>query len=82
VPSDERRRKLRRLSDMLDALVALHLDGDRAPSAGLYEDLAEIGIKDPQQHSVQVLIKRLVAIQKLYMGRMAPDRRTSGKRRS
>ena len=75
LPGEERRRRQRRLADLLEALVQLHLADDRRPDVGLLAQLAEVGIRGPDQLEVPLLIKRVAAIQTLYLGRLEPERR-------
>ena len=82
MPLEERRRALRRLDDLLEALEVLNLaDARRIPEA-VAERLEELGIEEPRGQSIARLIELVWKAQEPYLVKLAIDRRTRTRRRT
>ena len=78
---EERRGSLRRLDDLLQALESLNLlDRTEVPQPVL-ERLREIGIANPEKHSVPVLIEKVWEAQTQYLVAVPVERRQYRRRR-
>jgi hypothetical protein len=77
---DERRRGLRRLDDLLDALEELNLKEDPALPAPLRDRLKLAGIDDPDSHPIPALVERVLDAQEQFMIKLEPDRRVAERR--
>lgn len=77
---DERRSRLRRLDDLLDALEALNLRDSRAVPDRLAERLRQEGITDPEARSIRDLIENVLRVEKEFMIKLPDDRRVAGRR--
>ncbi|MGH7775823.1 MAG: hypothetical protein ACREPI_01410 [Candidatus Dormibacterales bacterium] len=82
VPQEERRRALRRLDDILEALEQLNLRDEVRLPALLRDRLVELGIDNPAQIPVPVLIEKVWERQQPYLIVLTEDRRRRRRRQS
>lgn len=82
MPLDERRRSLRRLDDLLEALEVLNLADSRRVPEQVADRLRELGIEEPHQQSIARLIELVWKAQEPYLVKLAIDRRTRTRRRT
>ena len=78
---DERRSRLRRLDDLLDALEALNLRDSRAVPDRLAERPRQEGITDPEARPIRDLIEDVLRVEKEFMIKLPDDRRVTGRPR-
>ena len=82
LPHDERRLRLRRLDDVLEALEQLNLhDRTELPDA-LRIRLLEIGVETPEKFTITQLIEKVWAIQQPFLVKVVVERRRRRRRRS
>ena len=82
LPPDERRRTLRRLDDILEALEQLNLAEKRELPDMLAIRLIELGIQDPRKFTVPQLIEKVWAVQQPFLITLVTDRRRRRRRKS
>jgi len=80
--ADERRRTLRRLDDILEALEQLNLQDRRDLPDMLAIRLIELGINDPRKHTVPQLIEKVWGVQQPYLITLVTDRRRRRRRKT
>lgn len=80
LPHDERRNRLRRLDDVLEALEQMNLRDERALDPLLRQRLHEVGIEDPDRYNPTQLIERVWAVQQPYLVKMVVERRRRRRR--
>ncbi|TME14700.1 MAG: hypothetical protein E6I70_14390 [Chloroflexi bacterium] len=79
----DRRRRLRRLDDLLEALETLNLHEVGSVPGPVAERLKELGVSEPQEHSITTLIDKVLEGQEGLMLTPLPvpvDRRRSRRR--
>lgn len=80
MPPDDRRNRLRRLDDILEALEQMNLrDVAELPDI-LAERLVEIGIDAPHQYSAPVLIEKVWGLQQPFLIAIPAERRRRRRR--
>ena len=82
LPADERRRQLRRLDDVLEALEQLNLNEVRELPDYVAERLVELGIEKPHRFTVTQLIEKVWAVQQPYLVKVVVERRRRRRRRA
>lgn len=80
LPHDERRNRLRRLDDVLEALEQMNLRDERTLIPALEERLIQLGVPAPQQLTPTQLIERVWAIQQPYLVKIVVERRRRRRR--
>lgn len=82
LPHDERRNRLRRLDDVLEALEQLNLHDQTELPEVLRIRLLEIGVETPDRFTVTQLIEKVWAIQQPYLVKVVVERRRRRRRRT
>ena len=82
VPQEDRRRALRRLDDILEALEQLNLHDEVRLPAPLRDRLVELGIENPSQLGIPTLIEKVWERQQPYLIVLTEDRRRRRRRQS
>jgi hypothetical protein len=82
LPHDERRLRLRRLDDVLEALEQLNLHDQTELPEALHIRLLEIGIETPEKFTITQLIEKVWAIQQPFLVKVVVERRRRRRRRS
>ena len=82
LPHDERRNRLRRLDDVLEALEQLNLHDRTELPESLHIRLLEIGIETPEKFTVTQLIEKVWAVQQPYLVKVVVERRRRRRRRA
>ncbi len=82
LPHEERRNRLRRLDDVLEALEQLNLHDRTDLPDPLRSRLVELGIEQPDRFTVTQLIEKVWAIQQPYLVKVVVERRRRRRRRS
>ena len=80
LPHDERRLRLRRLDDILEALEQLNLHDQTELPDVLVQRLEELHIEEPRQKTVTELIERVWAVQQPYLITVKIERRRRRRR--
>lgn len=80
--ADERRRTLRRLDDILEALEQLNLQERRDLPDMLAIRLIELSIMEPRKHTIPQLIEKVWGVQQPYLITLVTDRRRRRRRKS
>ncbi len=82
LPHDERRLRLRRLDDVLEALEQLNLHDRTELPEVLRVRLLEIGVETPEKFTITQLIEKVWAIQQPFLVKVVVERRRRRRRRS
>lgn len=80
MPHDERRNRLRRLDDVLEALEQMNLREQTELEQVLAERLVELGIEAPFDQTASQLIERVWAVQQPYLVKIVVERRRRRRR--
>ena len=80
IPHDERRLRLRRLDDILEALEQLNLHDQTELPDVLAERLQELQVEEPRKKTVTELIERVWAVQQPYLITVKVERRRRRRR--
>jgi hypothetical protein len=81
IQPEERRRQLRRLDDILEALEQLNLHDITWLPEPVATRLREIGIEQPEKHSITELIEKVWAVQQPFLIQLPTERRRRRRRR-
>lgn len=82
MPPDDRRNRLRRLDDILEALEQMNLrDVGELPDF-LAERLVEIGIEQPHRYTAPALIEKVWSLQQPFLIAIPAERRRRRRRAS
>ena len=79
---DERRMRLRRLDDVLEALEQLNLHDRTELPETLRIRLLEIGVETPEKFTITQLIEKVWGIQQPYLVKVVVERRRRRRRRT
>jgi hypothetical protein len=82
IANEDRRRNLRRLDDILEALEQMNLRDETELSEPLERRLVELGIEQPRALSISELIERVWALQQPFLIQVTIDRRRRRRRQS
>jgi hypothetical protein len=82
LPPEERRRNLRRLDDILEALEQLNLNDQTELTDTLALRLEELGIEEPRRHPIPQLIEKVWAVQQPFLITLVTDRRRRRRRKT
>jgi hypothetical protein len=82
IANEDRRRNLRRLDDILEALEQLNLRDETQLPPHLHNRLLELGVENPDRHSISELIERVWALQQPFLIQVTIDRRRRRRRQS
>jgi hypothetical protein len=79
---DDRRMKLRRMDDLLDALEQLNLNDITVLPEMVARRLVELGIEDPLDYAIPQLIEKVWAKQQPFLITLVTERRRRRRRRA
>jgi hypothetical protein len=78
----ERRKNLRRLDDILEALEQLNLNDQPEITQSVAESLVAVGIENPFDYSITQLIEKVWAVQQPFLITLVTDRRRRRRRQA